>query len=113
MHTIKLRGEKNLGWRGHGRGRIGRGLWLGHGPFRNLPPWQRPGWLYSRGSCWWLYPYYTSTARATLAPSATPFTPLIPRFTKEQEIQILKQQLTALQALLDTIKNRLTELAKE
>jgi hypothetical protein len=24
-----------------------------------LPPWQRPGWLFGRGWCWWLwgYPY--------------------------------------------------------
>ena len=106
-----------MGWRGHGRGGIGRGLWSGHGPFRNLPPWQRPGWLYGRGACWWLYPYYTSTEPATpaktLVPPVPPFTPLIPRFTKEQETQILKQQMTVLQAQLDAIKNRLTEITKE
>ena len=27
--------------------------WPGRGPFSNLPPWQRPGWPYSQGSCRW------------------------------------------------------------
>ena len=104
-----------MGWRG--RGTRGLGRWPGHGPFSDLPPWQRPGWLYGRGACWGLYPYYTSTEPATpaktLVPPAPPFTPLIPRFTKEQETQILKQQMTVLQAQLDAIKNRLTEITKE
>jgi hypothetical protein len=26
------------------------GRWPGSGPFRDLPPWQRPGWLYGYGS---------------------------------------------------------------
>ena len=43
------------GWRG-GRGRGGwSGPWPGRGPFSYLPPWQRPGWLFGRGSCWWLF----------------------------------------------------------
>ncbi len=43
------------GWRG-GRGRGGWvGPWPGRGPFSHLPPWQRPGWLFGRGSCWWLF----------------------------------------------------------
>jgi hypothetical protein len=106
-----------MGWRGHGRGGSGRGLWPGHGPFSNLPPWQRPGWLYGRGACWWLYPYYTSpqltTPDQTHAPSIAPLTPFIPRFTKEQETQLLEQQMATLQAQLDAIKNRLTELTQE
>ena len=36
-----------MGWRGRGGGRGGR--WPGAGPFSNLPPWQRPGWLYGYG----------------------------------------------------------------
>jgi hypothetical protein len=35
-----------MSWRGRG-GR--RGTWPGNGPFRDLPPWQRPGWLYGYG----------------------------------------------------------------
>jgi len=30
------------------------GRWPGRGPFSYLPPWQRPGWVYGRGACWWL-----------------------------------------------------------
>ncbi|WP_455364525.1 DUF5320 domain-containing protein [[Eubacterium] cellulosolvens] len=37
-----------MGWRGRGM----YGPWPGRGPFSNLPPWQRPGWLYGRGACW-------------------------------------------------------------
>lgn len=42
------------GNRGRGRGR-NQGAWPGRGPFSHLPPWQRPGWLYGPGSCWYLY----------------------------------------------------------
>ncbi len=49
------------GWGRWGFGRGGRwgwtGPWPGRGPFSYLPPWQRPGWLFGRGSCWWLYRY--------------------------------------------------------
>lgn len=106
-----------MGWRARGRSGGGRGLWPGHGPFSNLPPWQRPGWRYGRGACWWLYPYYKSTNPE--APNQTPILPItpltssIPRFPKEQETQILEQQMTMLQAQLDAVKNHLTELAKE
>jgi len=31
------------------------GPWPGRGPFSHLPPWERPGWLYGPGACWWLY----------------------------------------------------------
>jgi|YelNatPaOPRAMG01_1025707.scaffolds.fasta_scaffold43218_2 hypothetical protein len=34
-------------------------IWPGRGPFRYLPPWMRPGWLYGRGACWWLFRPYT------------------------------------------------------
>ncbi|MGB9727995.1 MAG: hypothetical protein ACPLZF_06255 [Nitrososphaeria archaeon] len=53
-----------MGWRGFGRG---YGMWPGRGPFSYLPPWQRPGWLFGRGACWWLFPsiymnpYYLGT----------------------------------------------------
>jgi hypothetical protein len=36
-----------MGWRGRDEGRTGR--WPGRGPFNDLPPWQRPGWLYGYG----------------------------------------------------------------
>ncbi|RLE53977.1 MAG: hypothetical protein DRJ26_02480 [Candidatus Methanomethylicota archaeon] len=49
-----------MAW-GWGRGRRGWiGPWPGRGPFSHLPPWMRPGWLFGRGSCWWLFgaPWY-------------------------------------------------------
>ena len=117
MHRITNRSERIMSWRGRGRNRGNYGIWLGHGPFSDVPPWQRPGWLYGRGACWRLYPNYDSTGlqdpdQAPVPPLAVP-SPIIPRFTKEQETQILEQQRTMLQAQLDAIKNRLTELTKE
>jgi len=46
-----------FGWSGRGGW---RGPWPGRGPFSYLPPWQRPGWLFGRGACWWLlgYPWW-------------------------------------------------------
>ncbi|RLE53843.1 MAG: hypothetical protein DRJ26_02840 [Candidatus Methanomethylicota archaeon] len=44
-----------MAW-GWGRGRRGWiGPWPGRGPFSHLPPWMRPGWLFGRGACWWLF----------------------------------------------------------
>ncbi len=40
------------GWRGGWRG-----PWPGNGPFSYLPPWLRPGWVFGRGACWWLFGY--------------------------------------------------------
>ncbi len=34
-----------MGWRGRERS----GPWPGAGPFSQLPPWQRPGWIYGYG----------------------------------------------------------------
>jgi len=42
------------GWRGGRRGGWW-GPWPGRGPFSHLPPWMRPGWLFGRGACWWLF----------------------------------------------------------
>ncbi len=48
-----------MAWFGWGRGggwRWGwRGPWPGRGPFSHLPPWHRPGWIFGRGACWWLF----------------------------------------------------------
>ena len=51
-----------MGWRGRAFNPW-FGPWPGRGPFSYLPPWQRPGWLYGPGACWWLFwsrltPYY-------------------------------------------------------
>jgi hypothetical protein len=48
-----------MAWRGYGWGGRGwSGPWPGRGPFSYLPPWQRPGWLFGRGACWWLFNPY-------------------------------------------------------
>jgi glutathione S-transferase len=52
---------ENMGW-----GWCGRGPYPGRGPWSWLPPWQRPGWYFGRGWCWWYlywlygpyWPYY-------------------------------------------------------
>jgi hypothetical protein len=47
-----------MGW----RRRAWTGPWPGRGPFSDLPPWQRPGWVYGgRGfgrGWWWANPAY-------------------------------------------------------
>ncbi len=105
-----------MGWRGRGGG-----PWPGRGPFSYLPPWQRPGWLYGRGACWWLLaPQLQATVPqvppATVSsapiPPTVPTIPLVPTFTKEQEMQMLEQQVKVLEAQLDTIRKRLEELSK-
>jgi hypothetical protein len=41
-----------------------------------------------------------------------PATPFMPALTKEQEVQVLEQQMGFLQSRLDAIKNRLEELGR-
>ena len=106
-----------MGWRGRGGGRGGSGPWPGRGPFSYLPPWQRPGWLFGRGACWWLYPpYQQTTGPPTANESAVPpmgtTAPFAPTLTKEQETQLLEHQMTFLQAQLNAIKKRLDEVSK-
>ena len=93
-----------MGWRGRGGG----GLWPGRGPFSHLPPWQRPGWLYGRGACWWLYAPYSQTT--TPAVPTMPF--VSPTSTKEQEISVLEQQAKLFEQTLGQIRKRLEELKK-
>ncbi|MCW4011112.1 MAG: DUF5320 domain-containing protein [Candidatus Bathyarchaeota archaeon] len=91
-----------------GYGYRGRGNWPGAGPYSNLPPWQRPGWLYGRGACWRLY--------GTYAPNA-PITP--PAIKPEDETALLaeqkalvEEQLKTMQETLNKIQERLKELNK-
>ncbi len=106
-----------MGWRGRGGG--WSGPWPGRGPFSYLPPWQRPGWLYGRGACWWLFAPYlqttvpTAVVPPTSVPPTVPVTPFVPpTLTKEQETQMLEQQMAALESQLDAIRKRLKELGK-
>ena len=109
-----------MGWRGRGGGGWS-GPWPGRGPFSYLPPWQRPGWLYGRGACWWLFATYLRGVAPGVPPAEAPTTPIVPTvpatpfvpaFTKEQERQMLEQQVKALEAQLDAIRKRLEELSR-
>jgi hypothetical protein len=96
-----------MGWRGRGRGGGWTGPWPGRGPFSYLPPWQRPGWLYGRGACWWLFaPYLQTTTPQTAAVTAPAYT----AFPKEQEITMLENQTQWLEQTLGQIRKRLEEL---
>lgn len=90
-----------MGWRGRGWA----GPWPGRGPFSNLPPWQRPGWLYGRGACWYLY--------------APPYQAVVPPIKAEDEAALLaeqktliEEQLKAMQETLKKIQERINELNK-
>ena len=117
-HKIKIvEVKKNMGWRGRGGNRGWSGPWPGRGPFSNLPPWQRPGWVYGRGACWWLYnPNIQATTPPipgqTTVPPTVPITTFAPAMTKEQEVQMLEQYAGNLEAQLTAIKKRLDELSR-
>jgi len=102
VHKHKIKHEevkKKMGWRGRGQAR----QWPGRGPFSNLPPWERPGWLYGRGACWYLY-----------GPQRT-----MPPIEPKDEVALLTQQKTTLEEQLKTmqetlkkIQDRLSEIEK-
>jgi hypothetical protein len=100
MHIINgntsPRGEKMRGGNNRGRGR-NQGNWPGNGPFRHLPPWERPGWIYGRGSCW--YGTYSGVGS-------------IPSTTTLRESQILVDQKDMLEVQLRSIQERLEQIEK-
>lgn len=72
-----------MGWRRGGRGGW-FGPWPGAGPFSYLPPWQRPGWLYGPGACWWFW--------SGLTPYTSPISP--PSITEQiEELEAYKRDL--------------------
>jgi hypothetical protein len=115
MHKIRFKEvKKNMGWGWRGRDG-GAGPWPGRGPFSYLPPWQRPGWLYGRGACWWLY----GPHRAYLPPAGVLPTSVLPVLKPEDEAtllteqkSIIEDQLKAMQETLKRIQERLDELKK-
>ena len=107
------------GFRGYGGfgGFFGRGWgvrgWAGNPyPFCRWFPWL-PRW-------WWAYPYggystsYPTIPQAGVSPMGgvptTPFMPFAPTYSKEQERQMLDQQLKALEVQIEVIQKRLKEL---
>jgi len=97
-----------MSWRGRGGW---SGPWPGRGPFSHLPPWERPGWLYGRGACWW---WATSRGR--------PYGPSYPLYPDpgygftlirpEDEIAALEESKRNLQEELKGIEARIEELQK-
>jgi len=96
--------KQKMGWRGRG----GTGPWPGRGPFSNLPPWQRLGWLYGRGACWCAY------AIGTLPTSVSPeLKPQDEATLLTEQRQIVEEQLRTMQETLKTIQHRLDDLKKQ
>jgi len=88
-----------------GYGRSGdRGRWPGNGPFRNLPPWERPGWLYGRGSCWYM------GYRPGVGLGVSPFSTVADIQTLRNQKELLEEQLKNLQDNLRSIEKRLSEM---
>ncbi len=88
---------------GYGRGRRGSG-YPGNGPFRNLPPWERPGWLYGPGSCW-----YVGYRPGMTLPELPPISSNADFLQKERIA--LENQLNVIQERLKLIEERLRELS--
>ncbi len=92
---------------GYGRSG-GRGRWPGNGPFRDLPPWERPGWLYGRGSCWYMgyQPRFSGIGRDDAAPT----TSIDELQALKNQKEVLEIQLRSLQESLSRIEKRLDEI---
>jgi hypothetical protein len=72
---------KNKVMWGRRRGNVQAGQYPGAGPFNYLPPWQRPGWLYGRGSFAYMR-YYGAPAPINYNPQS-----YAPQFTQSQFFQ--------------------------
>ncbi|MEM2897626.1 MAG: hypothetical protein QXG01_08720 [Candidatus Bathyarchaeia archaeon] len=90
------------GWRGRGW----FGPWPGRGPFSYLPPWQRPGWLFGPGACWWLLGLGTGW------PYTYGFPQRFPMLPPKEELSALEESKKALEEELKGIEARIEELKK-
>ncbi len=96
--------------------RWGWGPWPGKGPWSYLPPWQRPGWYYGRGWCWyWYWNYLSQTGQLPQTPP--PPTPPIPPYPvapvkPEDELKTLEEYKRELLEELRSIEARIEELRK-
>ena len=96
-----------MAWKGEGHKQSGP--WPGCGPFRHLPPWERPGWLYGKGACCQsfnsraLYPRgFSSPLVASRATFSTP----------EEEIANLEAYRKGIEEELQNLETRIQELKK-
>jgi len=85
----------------NGRGNNWTGQYPGRGPYSNLPPEQRPGWLYGRGACRYMYGPYSITQIAKPEDETT--------LLNEQK-KLIEEQLSAMQETLKKVQERLEEL---
>jgi len=67
----------------------------GFGPWSDLPPWERPGWKFGRGRCWWYF------ARPE------------PELSREEELRMLEEMERYLEEELRAIRRRIEELKRE
>ncbi|MEM3545948.1 MAG: hypothetical protein QW547_02385 [Candidatus Bathyarchaeia archaeon] len=74
------------GWRGRKGSWIGP--WPGRGPFSYLPPWQRPGWTFGRGWCW--YYLYSPWVVRRLLRAWRVYPPFTPPQSPEGELATLE-----------------------
>lgn len=104
-----------LAWGYGGRGRGGwYGPWPGRGPFSYLPPWERPGWLYGRGACWWLFGPWALYGQSpfTRYSYSPPYAPPYAPASLEDEISALQEAKRDLEEELKGIDARIAELKK-
>ncbi|KXH76379.1 MAG: hypothetical protein AM326_07110 [Candidatus Thorarchaeota archaeon SMTZ-45] len=91
-----------------GYGRSGsRGRWPGNGPFQDLPPWERPGWLYGRGSCWYM------GYRPGIDYTVQPFSVANNLQSLQSQKKLLEEQIRSLQDRLKNIEKHLSEIQKQ
>jgi len=86
-----------LGW----GGRDISGPWPGRGPFRYLPPWERPGWLYGPGSCRWLF------SRGFASSYTQPHSPSV-----DEQIDVLETYKKEIESELNEISREIERLKK-
>jgi hypothetical protein len=112
----------------------GYGKWPGRGPFSYLPPWQRPGWIYGRGACWWFLNPNLAYSYVPQSQYATPYNATyqqpgnltqnfpvgqIPTMSPDQELQYLENyrreldaEMKDLEEELKGVEARINELKK-
>ena len=93
-----------------------RNRYPGNGPFRDIPPYQRPGYLYGGGRGYW----GTDPTKCARFPwlqrwwwaNPDTETPIVQTSAPESEKEFLETQLGYLSKEIEQIKNRLEEIGK-